>query len=101
MKLHKKYTILFGFISIISVVINQQILAQNYTYAPFYDRILDYCLSSIEKILTHHNPIKDLVSANLIPSHFSSMTCTDVSIEAQANLNSVNQSQSQRAENKK
>jgi hypothetical protein len=70
-----------------AVVMNQQVLAQNNTYAPFYDRILDYCFNRIEKILADYNPIKDLVAANLIPSHFSNMTCADIAIEAQANLN--------------
>jgi hypothetical protein len=94
----KKYT-LFAFVIMIPavIVINQQILAQNYTYAPLYDRILDYCFSSVDKILANHNPVKDLVAADLIPSHFSNMTCKDVYIEARANLSSASQS----VENKK
>jgi hypothetical protein len=72
-----------------SVLMNQQILAQNYTYAPFYDRILDYCFDRTEKILDDYNPINDLVAAKLIPSHFANMTCADVAIEVQANLNST------------
>lgn len=72
-----------------SVLINQQILAQNNTYAPFYDRILDYCFNRTEKILADYNPIKDLVDAKLIPSHFANMTCADIAIAAKANLSST------------
>ena len=90
MKLDKKHIILVASIFMIpAVLINQQVLAQNYTYAPFYDRILDYCFNHVEKIIANYNPIKDLVAANLIPSHFSNMTCGDISIEAQANLSSA------------
>jgi hypothetical protein len=72
-----------------AVVINQQVLAQNNTYAAFYDRILGYCFDRVEKILADYDPIKDLIAAGLIPPHFSNMTCADVSIEAQANLSSA------------
>jgi hypothetical protein len=88
--LDKRHIILIASIIMIpSVLINQQILAQNNTYAPFYDRILDYCFDRTEKILADYNPIKDLVDAKLIPPHFSNMTCADISIEAQANLTST------------
>ena len=83
MRLDKKYTILFVFIIIvIAVVINQQILAQSYTYKPFYDNIINYCFNNVDKILAGQNPVKDLTSAGLIPRHFDNMTCTDVTNEA-------------------
>jgi hypothetical protein len=85
MRLDKKYTILFAFVIIaIAVVINQQILAQTYTYKPFYDNIINYCFNNVDKILAGQNPVKDLISAGLIPRHFDNMTCTDVTNEATA-----------------
>ena len=81
--MNKKYTILFAFIIIaVGVVINQQILAQSYTYKPFYDNIINYCFNNVDKILAGQNPVKDLTSAGLIPRHFDNMTCTDVTNEA-------------------
>lgn len=81
--MNRKYTILFAFIIIaVAVVINQQILAQSYTYKPFYDNIINYCFNNVDKILAGQNPVKDLTSAGLIPRHFDNMTCTDVTNEA-------------------
>jgi hypothetical protein len=72
-----------------AVLMNQQVLAQNNTYAQFYDRILNYCFDRTEKILADYNPITDLVAAKLIPPHFSNMTCEDIAMEAQGNLSSA------------
>ena len=81
--MNRKYTTLFAFIIIaVAVVINQQILAQSYTYKPFYDNIINYCFNNVDKILAGQNPVKDLTSAGLIPRHFDNMTCTDVTNEA-------------------
>jgi|GEM_PF-1151505 hypothetical protein len=83
MRLGKKHTILFALIIIaVAVVINQQILAQTYTYKPFYDNIINYCFNNVDKILAGQNPVKDLTRAGLIPRHFDNMTCTDVTNEA-------------------
>jgi hypothetical protein len=83
--LNKKYTLLFAFIIIaVAVVINHQILAQTYTYKPFYDNIINYCFNNVDKILAGQNPVKDLISAGLIPRHFDNMTCTEVTNEALA-----------------
>ena len=83
--MNKKYTLLFAFIIIaVVVVINQQILAQTYTYKPFYDNIINYCFNNVDKILAGQNPVKDLISAGLIPRHFDNMTCTEVTNEALA-----------------
>jgi hypothetical protein len=88
--LDKGHIILVASIIMIpAVLMNQQVLAQNNTYAPFYDRILNYCFDRTEKILADYNPITDLVAAGLIPPHFSNMTCADVSMQAQANLSSA------------
>ena len=78
----KKYTILFAIITPLAVIINQQILAQTYTYKPFYDNIINYCFDNVDKILAGQNPVEDLTSAGLIPPRFGNMTCTDVSNEA-------------------
>jgi hypothetical protein len=83
MRLDNKYTILSAIISVaVAVVINQQILAQTYTYKPFYDNIINYCFDNADKILAGQNPVEDLINAGLIPRHFDNMTCTDVSNEA-------------------
>lgn len=83
--MNKKYTLLFAFIIIaVAVVINHQILAQTYTYKPFYDNIINYCFNNVDKILAGQNPVKDLISAGLIPRHFDNMTCTEVTNEALA-----------------
>lgn len=79
----EKYTTLFAIIIIaLAVVINQQILAQTYTYKPFYDNIINYCFDNVDKILAGQNPVDDLLNAGLIPNNFDNMTCTDVSNEA-------------------
>lgn len=78
----KKYTILFAIIIALAVIINQQILAQTYTYKPFYDNIINYCFDNADKILAGQNPVENLVTAGLIPPHFNNMTCTDVTNEA-------------------
>ena len=79
----KKYIIVLAFITIaVAVVINQQILAQTYTYKPFYDIIINYCFNNVDKILIGQNPVKDLLKAGLIPRSFDNMTCTDVTNEA-------------------
>jgi hypothetical protein len=91
--LNKKYTLLFAFIIIdVVVVINQQILAQTYTYKPFYDNIINYCFNNVDKILAGQNPVKDLISAGLIPRHFDNMTCTEVTNEALASPDIANNS---------
>ena len=91
--MNKKYTLLFAFIIIaVAVVINQQILAQTYTYKPFYDNIINYCFNNVDKILAGQNPVKDLISAGLIPSHFDNMTCTEVTNEALASPDIANNS---------
>jgi hypothetical protein len=91
--LNKKYTLLFVFIIIdVVVVINQQILAQTYTYKPFYDNIINYCFNNVDKILAGQNPVKDLISAGLIPRHFDNMTCTEVTNEALASPDIANNS---------
>lgn len=83
MRLDEKYTIIFTIIILaLAVVINQQILAQSYTYKPFYDNIINYCFDNADKILAGQNPVEDLVNAGLIPRNFENMTCTDVSNEA-------------------
>jgi hypothetical protein len=80
--LDKKYIILFAFITIaIAFATNQQTLAQ-YAYGTFYDRILDYCFDNVDKILQGQNPVQELVTAGLIPTHFKNMTCSEVSNEA-------------------
>lgn len=89
----KKYKLLFAFIIIaVAVVINQQILAQTYTYKPFYDNIINYCFNNVDKILAGQNPVKDLISAGLIPRHFDNMTCTEVTNEALASPDIANNS---------
>ncbi len=91
--MNKKYTLLFAFIIIaVVVVINQQILAQTYTYKPFYDNIINYCFNNVDKILAGQNPVKDLISAGLIPRHFDNMTCTEVTNEALASPDIANNS---------
>jgi hypothetical protein len=91
--LNKKYTLLFVFIIIdVALVINQQILAQTYTYKPFYDNIINYCFNNVDKILAGQNPVKDLISAGLIPRHFDNMTCTEVTNEALASPDIANNS---------
>ena len=91
--MNKKYTLLFAFIIIaVVVVINQQILAQTYTYKPFYDNIINYCFNNVDKILAGKNPVKDLISAGLIPRHFDNMTCTEVTNEALASPDIANNS---------
>jgi hypothetical protein len=91
--LNKKYTLLFAFIIIaVAVVINHQILAQTYTYKPFYDNIINYCFNNVDKILAGQNPVKDLISAGLIPRHFDNMTCTEVTNEALASPDIANNS---------
>ena len=91
--MNKKYTLLFAFIIIaVVVVINQQILAQTYTYKPFYDNIINYCFNNVDKILAGQNPVKDLISAGLISRHFDNMTCTEVTNEALASPDIANNS---------
>jgi hypothetical protein len=90
MRLDKKYIILLAFIFAVAVVINQQILAQTYTYKPYYDNIINYCFNNVDKILAGQNPVKDLTSAGLIPRHFDNMTCTDVTNEALGSLKNSN-----------
>ena len=91
--MNKKYTLLFAFIIIaVAVVINHQILAQTYTYKPFYDNIINYCFNNVDKILAGQNPVKDLISAGLIPRHFDNMTCTEVTNEALASPDIANNS---------
>ncbi len=91
--MNKKYTLLFVFIIIdVALVINQQILAQTYTYKPFYDNIINYCFNNVDKILAGQNPVKDLISAGLIPRHFDNMTCTEVTNEALASPDIANNS---------
>jgi hypothetical protein len=91
--LNKKYTLLFVFIIIdVALVLNQQILAQTYTYKPFYDNIINYCFNNVDKILAGQNPVKDLISAGLIPRHFDNMTCTEVTNEALASPDIANNS---------
>jgi hypothetical protein len=91
--LNKKYTLLFVFIIIdVALVINQEILAQTYTYKPFYDNIINYCFNNVDKILAGQNPVKDLISAGLIPRHFDNMTCTEVTNEALASPDIANNS---------
>lgn len=91
--MNKKYTLLFAFIIIaVAVLINQQILAQTYTYKPFYDNIINYCFNNVDKILAGQNPVKDLISAGLIPRHFDNMTCTEVTNEALASPDIANNS---------
>jgi hypothetical protein len=83
--LDEKYTLLFVITIIaLAVVINQQILAQTYTYKPFYDNIINYCFDNVDKILAGQNPVDDLLNAGLIPKNFNNMTCTDVLNEALA-----------------
>ena len=91
MRLDKKYIILLASITIaVAVVINQQILAQTYTYKPYYDNIINYCFNNVDKILAGQNPVKDLLSAGLIPRNFANMTCTDVTNEALGSLHNSN-----------
>lgn len=91
--MNKKYTLLFVFnIIAVALVINQQILAQTYTYKPFYDNIINYCFNNVDKILAGQNPVKDLISAGLIPRHFDNMTCTEVTNEALASPDIANNS---------
>ena len=90
MRLDKKYIILLAFIFAVAVVINQQILAQTYTYKPYYDNIINYCFNNVDKILAGQNPVKDLLSAGLIPRNFANMTCTDVTNEALGSLKNSN-----------
>ena len=91
--MNKKYTLLFVFIVIdVALVINQEILAQTYTYKPFYDNIINYCFNNVDKILAGQNPVKDLISAGLIPRHFDNMTCTEVTNEALASPDIANNS---------
>lgn len=91
--MNKKYTLLFVFIIIdVALVLNQQILAQTYTYKPFYDNIINYCFNNVDKILAGQNPVKDLISAGLIPRHFDNMTCTEVTNEALASPDIANNS---------
>ena len=91
--MNKKYTLLFVFIIIdVALVINQEILAQTYTYKPFYDNIINYCFNNVDKILAGQNPVKDLISAGLIPRHFDNMTCTEVTNEALASPDIANNS---------
>ena len=82
----KKYIILLAFTIAVTVVLNQQILAQTYTYKPFYDSIINYCFNNVDKILAGQNPVKDLLTAGLIPRTFDNMTCTDVTNEATGSL---------------
>ena len=82
----KKYIILLAFTIAVTVVLNQQILAQTYTYKPFYDSIINYCFNNVDKILAGQNPVKDLLTAGLIPRTFDNMTCTDVTNEATGRL---------------
>jgi len=84
--LDKKYIILLAFTIAVTVVLNQQILAQTYTYKPFYDSIINYCFNNVDKILAGQNPVKDLLTAGLIPRTFDNMTCTDVTNEATGSL---------------
>ena len=86
MRLDKKYIILLAFTIAVTVVLNQQILAQTYTYKPFYDSIINYCFNNVDKILAGQNPVKDLLTAGLIPRTFDNMTCTDVTNEATGSL---------------
>jgi hypothetical protein len=91
--LNKKYTLLFAFIIIaVVVVINQQILAQTYTYKPFYDNIINYCFNNVDKILAGQNPVKDLISAGFIPRHSANITFTEVTNVALASPDIANNS---------
>jgi hypothetical protein len=83
--LDEKYTLLFAIIIIaLAIIIDQQILAQSYTYKPYYDNIINYCFDNADKILAGQNPVEDLLNAGLIPKNFANMTCTDVISQAVA-----------------